>query len=45
MLPAILASGLAIGAVYAMMGVVYNVMFAASRVMSFTTEPVARLPA
>ncbi len=37
MLAAILLSGLAVGAVYAMMGVVYNVMFAASRVMSFTT--------
>lgn len=43
MLPAILASGLAIGAVYAMMGVVYNVMFAASRVMSFTTGQLGML--
>lgn len=43
MLPAILASGLAVGAVYAMMGVVYNVMFAASRVMSFTTGQLGML--
>ncbi len=43
MLAAILASGLAIGAVYAMMGVVYNVMFAASRVMSFTTGQLGML--
>ena len=43
MLPAILASGLAIGSVYAMMGVVYNVMFSASRVMSFTTGQLGML--
>lgn len=43
MLPAILASGLAVGAVYGMMGVVYNVMFAASRVMSFTTGQLGML--
>jgi branched-chain amino acid transport system permease protein len=36
MLAAILASGLAIGAVYALIGVTYNTMFSASRVMSFT---------
>ena len=36
LLGAILASGLAIGAVYALIGVTYNVMFSASRVMSFT---------
>jgi len=36
MLAAILASGLAIGAVYALIGVTYNLMFSASRVMSFT---------
>ncbi|HYZ31054.1 MAG TPA: branched-chain amino acid ABC transporter permease [Crenalkalicoccus sp.] len=43
MLAAILASGLAIGAVYAMIGVTYNVMFAASRVMSFTTGQLGML--
>ena len=43
MLTAIVTSGLAIGAVYAMMGVVYNVMFAASRVMSFTTGQLGML--
>ena len=37
MLASILTSGLALGAVYAMIGITYNVMFAASRVMSFTT--------
>jgi len=40
---AILTSGLALGAVYALMGVVYNVMFAASRVMSFTTGQLGML--
>ena len=30
-------SGLAIGATYALIGVAYNIMFATSRVMSFTT--------
>lgn len=43
MLPAILMSGLALGAVYAMMGVTYNVMFAASRVMSFTSGQLGML--
>jgi len=42
-LAAILTSGLALGAVYALMGVVYNVMFAASRVMSFTTGQLGML--
>ncbi len=36
MLASIIASGLAIGAVYALIGVTYNTMFSASRVMSFT---------
>jgi branched-chain amino acid transport system permease protein len=36
MLAAILASGLAVGATYALIGITYNIMFAASRVMSFT---------
>jgi len=43
MLSAILASGLAIGAVYALVGVTYNVMFSASRVMSFTAGQVGML--
>lgn len=43
MLTAILTSGLALGAVYAMMGVIYNLMFAASRVMSFTTGQLGML--
>jgi branched-chain amino acid transport system permease protein len=36
MLASILASGLAVGAVYAMIGITYNTMFSTSRVMSFT---------
>ncbi len=36
MLASIVASGLAIGAVYALIGIVYNTMYSASRVMSFT---------
>ncbi len=36
MLAAILASGLAVGAIYALIGVTYNLMFSASSVMSFT---------
>src|SRR5215217_7787405 len=43
MLVAILMSGLAVGAVYAMIGVTYNVMFAASRVMSFTSGQLGML--
>ncbi len=43
MLSAILASGLAIGAVYALIGVTYNVMFSASRVMSFTAGQLGML--
>jgi branched-chain amino acid transport system permease protein len=35
-LVSIIAAGLAIGAVYALIGIVYNTMCAASRVMSFT---------
>ena len=37
MLASIIASGLALGATYALIGITYNVMFSASRVMSFTT--------
>ncbi len=36
MIGSILASGLAVGAVYALIGVTYNTMFSASRVISFT---------
>ncbi|MBV8095267.1 MAG: branched-chain amino acid ABC transporter permease [Acetobacteraceae bacterium] len=36
MLQSIIAAGLAMGAVYAMIGITYNVMYTASRVMSFT---------
>jgi len=43
MLPNILAAGLAIGAVYALIGVAYNVMFTTSRVMSFTAGQLGML--
>lgn len=43
MLTAILLSGLAVGAVYALIGVTYNVMFSASRVMSFTAGQLGML--
>src|ERR1700730_2315317 len=43
MLASIIASGLAIGAVYALIGITYNVMFSASRVMSFTSGQVGML--
>src|ERR1700733_2909084 len=43
MLASIIASGLAIGAVYALIGVTYNTMFAASRVMSFTSGQLGML--
>ncbi|HVY18093.1 MAG TPA: branched-chain amino acid ABC transporter permease [Rhodopila sp.] len=43
MLPSILASGLAIGAVYALIGITYNTMFSASRVMSFTAGQLGML--
>jgi branched-chain amino acid transport system permease protein len=36
MLASILMSGLAVGAIYALIGVTYNTMFMTSRVMSFT---------
>jgi branched-chain amino acid transport system permease protein len=36
MIASILASGLSVGAVYALIGVTYNTMFSASRVISFT---------
>jgi branched-chain amino acid transport system permease protein len=43
MLGPILVSGLATGAVYALIGVTYNVMFSASRVMSFTAGQLGML--
>ncbi|GAC1338267.1 MAG: branched-chain amino acid ABC transporter permease [Acetobacteraceae bacterium] len=43
MLPSILVSGLALGAVYALIGITYNVMFSASRVMSFTSGQLGML--
>ena len=43
MLASIIASGLAIGAVYALIGVTYNTMFSASRVMSFTSGQLGML--
>jgi branched-chain amino acid transport system permease protein len=43
MLFSILASGLAVGAVYALIGVTYNTMFSASRVMSFTAGQLGML--
>ena len=43
MLGSILASGLAMGAIYALIGVTYNTMFSASRVMSFTAGQLGML--
>jgi branched-chain amino acid transport system permease protein len=43
MLASIIASGLAVGAVYALIGITYNTMFAASRVMSFTAGQIGML--
>ena len=43
MLTAILVSGLAVGSVYALIGITYNVMFSASRVMSFTSGQLGML--
>ena len=43
MLASIVASGLALGAVYALIGITYNVMFSASRVMSFTSGQLGML--
>ena len=43
MLESILASGLAVGAVYALIGVAYNTMYSASRVMSFTAGQLGML--
>jgi branched-chain amino acid transport system permease protein len=43
MLSSILAAGLAVGAVYALVGVTYNTMYSASRVMSFTAGQLGML--
>jgi branched-chain amino acid transport system permease protein len=43
MFGSILASGLAVGAIYALIGVTYNTMFSASRVMSFTAGQLGML--
>lgn len=43
MFASILASGLAVGAVYALIGVTYNTMFSTSRVMSFTAGQLGML--
>ena len=43
MLASILASGLAVGAVYALIGITYNTMYATSRVMSFTAGQLGML--
>lgn len=43
MLSSILASGVAVGAVYALVGVTYNMMFSTSRVMSFTAGQLGML--
>ena len=39
----IISNGLAVGAVYALIGITYNVMFSASRVFSFTAGSVGML--
>ncbi len=43
MLASILASGLAVGAVYALIGITYNTMYSTSRVMSFTAGQLGML--
>jgi branched-chain amino acid transport system permease protein len=43
MIASILASGLAVGAVYALIGVTYNTMFSTSRVVSFTAGQLGML--
>lgn len=43
MLESIISHGLALGAVYALIGIAYNVMFTASRVFSFTAGMVGML--
>ena len=43
MLASIIASGLAVGAIYALIGITYNTMYATSRVMSFTAGQLGML--
>lgn len=43
MLASILASGLAMGAIYALIGITYNTMYSTSRVMSFTAGQLGML--
>lgn len=43
MLASIISSGLAVGAVYALIGITYNIMFSTSRVMSFTAGQLGML--
>jgi len=43
MLASILASGLAVGAVYALVGITYNTMYSTSRVISFTAGQLGML--
>ena len=43
MLKSIISHGLALGAVYALIGITYNVMFSASRVFSFTAGTLGML--
>ena len=43
MVELIVSSGLAIGCIYALIGITYNVMFSASRVFSFTAGTLGML--
>src|ERR1700719_1079933 len=43
MVASIVSTGLAIGCIYALIGITYNVMFSASRVVSFTAGAVGFL--
>src|SRR5436309_5102418 len=43
MVESIVVSGVAIGCIYALIGITYNVMFSASRVFSFTAGTVGML--
>ena len=43
MVESIVSSGVAIGCIYALIGITYNVMFSASRVFSFTAGTLGML--
>src|ERR1700722_5299060 len=43
MIASIVSSGVAIGCIYALIGITYNVMFSASRVFSFTAGTLGML--